>query len=66
MKYIVIKLLIGGLFSAFGQNDMNHPFTIEAHFGLNTLHIETSAPFDKTVSSSSSGLGATYYFSNLN
>ena len=65
MKYIVIKLLIGGLFSAFGQKDMNHPFTIEVQFGLNTLHIETNAPFDKTVSSSSSGLGATYYFSNF-
>ncbi len=65
MKYIVIKLLICSFLSAFGQTNLKHPFALEAHFGLNTLHIKSREPFVKTVSSASSGLAATYYFSSF-
>jgi hypothetical protein len=65
MKYLIIKLMICSFFSAFGQKDLKYPLAIEAHFGLNTAQIKNSESLIKTVSSTSSGLGATYYFSKF-
>lgn len=65
MKYLIIKLMICSFFSAFGQKDLKYPLALEAHFGLNTLQIKNSDPLTKTVSSATSGLGATYYFSKF-
>lgn len=57
--------MICSFFSAFGQKDLKDPLAIEAHFGLNTAQIKNSESLMKTVSSTSSGLGATYYFSKF-